>query len=339
MTDEKKLPAPIPLIARVRNEINEAAYRLDAVELRIVLAAIAHMPAVTVDPTYVFRVSAQDLVDLGSNKERVYEQMQEAVKRLFNRELTIRQVEAGTTVAEVRMRWIYFMGYDSHSSEVYLSFSPPVLPYLQNLKERFTQVNLAELRSLRSSYAMRLWMAAMQFKSTGTFVISVDEFRRRFGVGTAFPQYGALKRRVILPALAKIAASKYTSCKLILEEVRERRKVVRLIFRITSKDEPAPITLKDAESISKEQINLLADWLAGKNIKLCEQTGFSTSIFMEDLIREGWISNTRFAGCTGNEFRDWLKEQLQTPRFVTANAKWIEKLGFHLKKTKKQKNR
>ena len=67
------------LVVRYKNAINRAAHFLDVIEQRIILSAIAQVPAGEVTDDELYCVSASDLVELGSNQTKVYGQMKDAV--------------------------------------------------------------------------------------------------------------------------------------------------------------------------------------------------------------------------------------------------------------------
>lgn len=199
------------LVVRYRNAINRAAHFLDVIEQRIILTAIAQVPAGEVTDEKLYSVSASDLVELGSNQTKVYGQMKDAVKSLFDRYLTL-TVEDGKRRRTRYFRWVQTVDYADNEARIYLRFSKDLLPFISDIQQEFTRFNLIDLAGIRSTYAIRLYSLLMQFRDTGKLVIKVDDLRQRFELGDKLARYNHLKTKVInLPSSKSMKANELKS--------------------------------------------------------------------------------------------------------------------------------
>lgn len=328
------------LVVRYKNALNRASHLLDVIEQRIILTAIAKVPAGEVTDEELYSVSASDLVELGSNQTKVYGQMKDAAKTLFNRYLTL-TVEDGENLRTRYLRWVQTIDYADQESRIYLRFSKDLLPFISDIQREFTRFNLIDLTGIRSSYAIRLYAMLMQYQSTGKLAIKVDDLRERFELGDKFKQYGHLKVRVVEPAIQAINEGERTQIKVSYKEKKIGRRVDSLIFTfklknaVINKDGSIATTLPDEQTgdlfasglslerakLSAKQIGMYADFLSGKN----EKYSSISHSFYEDCKAKGLLS---WGGKSTEECAEDLVDKLSDPHFVIAVHEWLKKVGF-----------
>ena len=328
------------LVVRYKNALNRASHLLDVIEQRIILTAIAKVPAGEVTDDELYSVSASDLVELGSNQTNVYGQMKDAVKTLFNRYLTL-TVEDGENLRTRYLRWVQTVDYADQESRIYLRFSKDLLPFISDIQREFTRFNLLDLKGIRSSYAVRLYSMLMQYQSTGKLVIKVDDLRERLELGDKFSRYTHLKAKVVELAVKQINEGERTQIKVSYKEKKVGRRVDTLIFTfkmknaVINKDGSIAATLPDEQTgdlfasglslerakLSAKQIGMYADFLSGKN----EKYSSISHSFYEDCKAKGLLS---WGGKSTEECAEDLVEKLSDPHFVIAVHEWLKKVGF-----------
>lgn len=328
------------LVVRYKNALNRASHLLDVIEQRIILTAIAKVPAGEVTDDELYSVSASDLVELGSNQTKVYGQMKDAVKTLFNRYLTL-TVEDGENLRTRYLRWVQTVDYADQESRIYLRFSRDLLPFISDIQREFTRFNLLDLKGIRSSYAVRLYSMLMQYQSTGKLVIKVDDLRERLELGDKFSRYTHLKAKVVELAVKQINEGERTQIKVSYKEKKVGRRVDTLIFTfkmknaVINKDGSIAATLPDEQTgdlfasglslerakLSAKQIGMYADFLSGKN----EKYSSISHSFYEDCKAKGLLS---WGGKSTEECAEDLVEKLSDPHFVIAVHEWLKKVGF-----------
>lgn len=327
------------LVVRYKNAINRAAHFLDVIEQRIILTAIAQVPAGEVTDDELYSVSASDLVELGSNQTKVYGQMKDAVKSLFARYLTL-TIEDGKSRRIRYFRWVQTVDYADNEARIYLRFSKDLLPFISDIQREFTRFNLIDLAGIRSSYAVRLYAMLMQFRDTGKLVIKVDDLRERFELGDRFKQYGHLKAKVIDRAVKQINEGERTQIKVSFKEKKIGRKVDTLIFTfkfknaVLNQDGSIAAVLPDEQTgdlfaggYSDEQLRMkslaqrefFADLLLGKSEKA---KGFYEDCRKKKLLNwQGWTT----AQCRAD-----LVTKLEDVAFVRAIFDpWLKLVGYH----------
>lgn len=191
------------------NALVSAAYRLSEWEHKIIGAAAVQIPPGTAISTEkMFRVELSDVRDLFDvDRRKVKQLVQDAADRLYERSIRVRYSPDGTKHESVLdTRWLAAKCV-VEEGVLLLQFAPMVIPYLSDLSERFTQINLREIGRLSGSWAPRLYQILMQWSSVGYCSIEVDEMRQMLDLNQS--EYGRtaeLNRRVIMPAVREIQA-------------------------------------------------------------------------------------------------------------------------------------
>jgi len=108
----------------------------------------------------------------------------------------------------------------------------------------------------RTMYTSRIYKLLCGWRKTGEFIMKLDDFRKLLGIEKKYKFYRDIKRNVLLPAqkdLEKIdAADCWFDCEANDFEVKEGNKVVKLFFRVITKEHK-----KDEENRKDHVIYLL----------------------------------------------------------------------------------
>ena len=115
------------------------------------------------------------------------------------------------------------------------TFNRFVVPYLFQVKKRFTEYNMDMILPLRSSYGIRLYELLLSYTYSDTYTkdIPIEELRERLGADSkTYSKYALFKEKVLLPALRDL---KKTDLRVDYLEIRKERKVISIRF-VISKD-------------------------------------------------------------------------------------------------------
>jgi plasmid replication initiation protein len=123
--------------------------------------------------------------------------------------------------------------YKKGEGRIGFSFSQEVIPYIQQLKEKFTKYQLQDISDLKSIHSIRLFEMLMQFQNTGIVIISLKKFKERFGVSDRYNVFQDLKKRVIEPAVNELNQKSYFN--ITFKSVREGRSIKMLEFFFSEK--------------------------------------------------------------------------------------------------------
>ena len=123
-------------------------------------------------------------------------------------------------------------------------FHPNMIPYISQLKQQFTKLNLEDVFGFGSFYSYRIYLMMMQFKSTGYCKIHMDELRNALDLKDIYPSSADIKRRVIDTAVHEINEKSPYSVK--YELIKTGRKFTHLELKFKSKKGSKP-TVKDSK--------------------------------------------------------------------------------------------
>jgi plasmid replication initiation protein len=351
------------LVVRYRNEINRAAHRLTVVEQRILLCAIARAGNQKITDRRTYYVFANDLIELGSDEQSVYSEMLLAVESLLHKRIKMAAVDTQKTLnmlagksasgknIEIReFNWIQEKSRCDNVGRVGIVFSKSLVPLLTELQSQFTRYALIEMKGFTSQYAMRIYPMLAQYRSTGTFIISVDELRECLELKDKFKKFGDFNSRVLKTAIRQINNGACTALKVECTFLKEGRRVTRIRFDIfdknqdvitqdtsrdtgsnadTEKDKADTKEVKKAKKakrkpgvLTEKQRNTYADWLLGLNKKKAHIDNYSPDHFISWLCGHKGVSNASMKAT-----REGLVKLLENPEFVLQIVEGLVKVG------------
>ena len=314
------------LIVKYGNEVNRAARRLTTSELRILFVAIAKNFQVK-DRCLECRVSAQELISLGSDPSTAYADLRQAVETLFDRYIVFTEKDASdNALIERKIRWVQDIGYVKGSGEVVVTLSQKLLPFLHDFRKGFTLLKLQEIRGL-TAYAAILYTMLCQYRDTRWMKIDVQELRSILEIGDRLKLYGDFKRFAIKSSIKQINNSQNTVFNVRFEEIKAGRKVVAIKFIL--EDKPRLIALKALEKAAPHPVIKITDKQA--RYFASEAIARDCDMVMQVLRNENILPVSVFRTFYTNQIAiDWLAPQLKKPE-VLANKnvqKMLRSFGF-----------
>ena len=223
------------------NQVVEAGYKLSLNEQRVVLACIGQVHSkealLTTDE---FELTAKDFAQMFSvSEDRAYHALIEVTESLFNRYVVVdNPYPERPRVKRLKMRWISSIEYLTDEGKISLCFSKKMLPYLSELKGRFTRYELKNIGKMTSIYGIRLYELLAQWQTTGTRTIEIDWLRKQFEIQDLYPDMCDFKKRVIDPAVKDINAN--SNFNVSWTQTKTGRNVTHLIFEFSEKKPLAP---------------------------------------------------------------------------------------------------
>lgn len=216
------------------NKANFANFNLN--DYRVYLNAIALIGGVTAQGKYIqpdevlreYRLSAIEFSNqFNIDIKNSYRILKQSTDKLMNTNIKIEKPELFQTwKINVCERAVY----NEKEGTIDIMFTGSIMEYLKQRTKNFTLYNLKEVADLTSIYAVRLYELMQQFNSTtGMLIDTIEQWREMLGVQpTQYKLYADLKRKVFNQALEEI--NKKTGYTLIMTEIKEGRKVVRVRF-------------------------------------------------------------------------------------------------------------
>jgi plasmid replication initiation protein len=196
------------------NTLVRAAQRLLLSEKRLVALGIAGSDQkMSLPPNcgWIVRIHAtQYAAAFDVDIHTAYDQLKSAARRLYLREVSsIWQIkQLYDDEVEFHFRWVTSAKYFKSEGWVELNFSPEVVPYLFDLKNKFTTFKLSQTTSLQSIYAWRLYEVLLSYESQQKEKeFGIDEFAHLMDApGSCFKDFGAMRRVVLEIAINEINA-------------------------------------------------------------------------------------------------------------------------------------
>lgn len=330
------------MTVRMKNQLVRAVYKLTTSEFRVILLAIAKVKVGEVNTEKLYSVSASDLQLLGSDPKGSYRELKTVVDTLFDNEVIY---PLGLDVKQkpvyLRTRWIQSVRYVSGEGRIELRFANDILPLITSLQEKFTCIDVSELYGFNSFYSQRLYILLSQYRRLPVpmMTISLTDFRAYMGVDEEkFPVFSDFKRRVVEPAVREINDSYNTKFTVTVQYQRWRRRVCGLHFILNRKDAGVErtddsVALRPTDEpplqFTDNMRGLLADWLAGRNVKVCARFDYKPHQLMSFLISHQAVDPASFLYDRHHlQFRTLLFEKLAQPAFVRLIRPFIERLQF-----------
>ncbi len=191
------------------NKIIEAGYKLSLNEQRLILSCISKVTSSKpLLATERFEVSAKEFaLQFGISRDKAYQTLKEVSEQLFERYVIIEDPDPlDKTLKYTKTRWVSSINYYADIGKVGLVFAPFMIPYLSELRGRFTFYLLENISKMSSIYAIRLYELMMQWKTTGQREVDIAWLKQRFQIEDKYSSIKDLKKYVIEPAIKDINA-------------------------------------------------------------------------------------------------------------------------------------
>jgi len=215
------------LVVKSNYFIMNSNYDLSLQEQKIILtlASLVRKDDEEFKP-YKFKI-AEFMELVGVEDKSKYTEIPKITKELMRK---ILEIHEGNTLLQVA--WLNSARYEKGSGMVTLKFSPDLKPYMLQLKEKFTQYQLANILTMRSKYSPRIYeiLKCNEFKKQGYIEIEIEELRKLLRTEDMYHQYQDFKRKIIIQTQKEL--KKLTDISFVFEEIKTGRKVTSLRFYI-----------------------------------------------------------------------------------------------------------
>lgn len=194
----KTLPLFSPTVTQA-NQLIEASYRLTLEEKRLIIICISKTHRKKEIPEKLSVTAEEFASAFELNMKSAYKQLRDATDRLYERDIKFR-----TGNSSERMRWVYRVTYHEGQGMVSLKFSPDITPYIGHLQNQFTPYKLNHVKSLKSTYSIRLYELLSQYLQDGQRWITVDDLRAMFELEDKYSKYADLRKWVVEPSVDEL---------------------------------------------------------------------------------------------------------------------------------------
>lgn len=223
------------------NTLINASYTISLTEQRLLLLSIskAQKSGIEINHSDYITIHADEFVEaFGVNDKSVYASLKEACTTLFRREFSYR---SGKTL--IQSHWLQSSKYNEDSGSIEILFAKELVPFISELKQRFTSYFLKDVSQMTSVYAIRLYELIIAWKSIRkTPIIEIDDLRLKLGVEAhEYKRMTNFKARVLDVAVKQI--NELSNIQIKVTQHKKGRKITGFSFsfvEIKKKDSDTP---------------------------------------------------------------------------------------------------
>ena len=233
------------------NTLINASYTISLTEQRLLLLSIskAQKSGVEINHSDYITIHADEFVEaFGVNDKSVYASLKDACTMLFRREFSYR---SGKTL--IQSHWLQSSKYNEDSGSIEILFTKELIPFISQLKQRFTSYFLKDVSKMTSVYAIRLYELIIAWKSTHkTPVIDIADLRLRLGVEAhEYPRMTNFKGRVLDVAVKQI--NELSNIEIKVNQHKKGRSITGFSFTF--------VEIKNKDSDTPERDPNTRDWV------------------------------------------------------------------------------
>ena len=228
------------------NSFVEASYQMTLDEMRVLSLTLGVFDPTNPKRGFDFTVAefCEHFPDV--NPDIAYVQVQKAIRKISSRWMTLQNDERVLhEVAFVTDR-VYF----KKEGRFYIEFHEKLLPYIANLKARYTKYELINIGAFTSTHTIRLYELCSQYKTVGQREIKLEDFKDWLQVKDKYPRYNSFNQRVLSPAVDEINAK--SDLLVSFEPIKRGRSIHALKFVISTKSKAVNNPKKCADHISEK---------------------------------------------------------------------------------------
>lgn len=257
------------------NYIIEASYKLSLQEQRLIYLLTSKIEKNDFE-FKPYRFSIKEIAyAIGSKHKNMYFEINKCIDNLRSRSLTIIKEKS-----ILKTNWLSSAEYFIDEGTVELCFDPKLKPYLLQLKNRFTKLDLEQVIKFNSHYSCRIYELLKQYERIGSRIFTIEELRIMFCIeDNEYPLYADFKRRVIIQSQKEI--NKKTDIHFEIEQIKTGRKVTQLKFIIKTNSK----ILKDDAKYIEEIKNIFDEDITAANAEKIYRAANKNM----DIIKEKYI--------------------------------------------------
>ena len=207
------------------NPIINARYDITAVQMKVFLKIISCIDQ-SKDDIADIEISVQEVQKfVGKGAKNIHAYLQEELSKLRKKEIFYED-------ENIRLESNFINSIIYHKKKGYFTFEIPksLKPFLLQIKENFTVIDIRNILFVDSVYAIRFYEFCKEFERFGKFEFDVDQLKAMFGLSERYKNYFDFKLKVLQQARAELI--KHSELYFDFEEIKERKKIVRLRFTI-----------------------------------------------------------------------------------------------------------
>lgn len=211
------------------NNLIEARYDLTLNEQKIILYAVSKLDR-TKEKFNILTLNIIDFTKIIGTSSKRYTEIREIVRELRKKEIII-----NTEDEEIITGWLSSIRYIKDSGTIELEFSERLVPYLLQLKSRFTRYQIKNILYLDSKYGIRMYELLKQYEVIKKRTITLVDLKKILMIEDKYDDFRNLDRIVIRSSLKEI--NEKTDLNITYKKNKKGRSIDSLTFFIESKED------------------------------------------------------------------------------------------------------
>ena len=181
---------------------------------------------------YVFDIQEYAKVcGIDYNNGGNYEHIKKSLKKLRDRSMWL---NVGNE--EILVGWLARVRTNKRSGKIAIKIDEEIIPYLFDLKERFTQYELYNILAMKSAFSVRIYEFLKYYQGLKKKKFELEQLKEKLMVQDvkSYERFPDFRRYVLEIAVKEI--NELSDIHVEWEAEKKGRKVVAIIFRISAKD-------------------------------------------------------------------------------------------------------
>lgn len=208
------------------NKLVEARYDLNLNEQKIILYAVSRLDKDR-EKFNILELDIRHFTKLiGTTCER-YSEIKKIVTKLMTK-----QVQISTKNRDMVANWVSSIDYIKETGKIELEFSEKLVPYLLQLKEKFTAYELKNILHLKNKYSIRIYELLKQYEKIGTRSFELKDFKKIIGCQGKHTRFNNFRHRVLDPVKKEL--KEFTDINFKYKKITKGRKVIGIKFTVDS---------------------------------------------------------------------------------------------------------
>lgn len=216
------------------NDLIEARYELNLIEQKIILYAATKIDT-NKDNFNMVHIKVSDLTELMDTTIQRYKEFSIIADGLMNKGIYFKDRP------DFSVRWVASSEYIGDGI-IELEFSQKLIPYLLQLKNKFTRYQLENILNLKSKYSIRLYELMKQYEKIGKREFKIEELKRILYCEGMYSDFRNFNRVVLETTKSEI--NEFTDINIDYKRIKQGRKVIGLVYTIQPKEQQDKIYIE-----------------------------------------------------------------------------------------------
>ena len=217
------------MIAIQHNNLVEAKYSMTLQQKRVMIWLVSQIKPDDID-FKEHTLGIKELIEICQlSGESSYKEIRNITFSLIEKGIRIIDITDPSNKREIQVAWLSSADY--YQGKVKLSFSPKLKPYLLQLKEKFTAINVIDLMQFKSVHAIRIYELLKQYQDIGERTLGIEEIKECCGVKDKLRKYDHFEKYLLLIAQREI--NEKSDIHFEFERIKPSRKIEGIKFIIS----------------------------------------------------------------------------------------------------------